>query len=272
MSAQAESCTHEQCQRCAARSHHRPLLAAASEVPPGCPNRLPHEVSAARALRTGHEALSRTPAARQVLAALPAGGGTRAIAALLRRGDLVLCVPRARAPVRASVILRRPAPLEELPRPVAAPAVTTWIEVQLVDLDCEPVAGQRYRITMPDGAVREGRLNYRGRVRFDDIETPGECQIEFPDLDMEAWVGDVRCPEPPPRRLPWVEFELVDLEGEPVAGQRYRVTLPDGTVREGFFGRDGRLRYEGIPEGPCTIELPDLDAEAWEAIPNAQTA
>jgi type VI secretion system secreted protein VgrG len=62
----------------------------------------------------------------------------------------------------------------------------SWIEIELVDKDQKPVPGERYRITLPDGAVAEGTLNEKGFARVDGIE-PGTCQITFPNLEKEAW-------------------------------------------------------------------------------------
>lgn len=58
----------------------------------------------------------------------------------------------------------------------------------------------------------------------------------------------------------WVEFELVDAEGEPLAGVRYRLTLADGSTREGEVGASGVVRVEGIEPGECTVVFPELDA------------
>ncbi len=61
-----------------------------------------------------------------------------------------------------------------------------WIEIILVDLDGKPVPNVRYRITPPNGAPVEGRLNEHGQAGLYQIE-PGNCKITFPDLDQEAW-------------------------------------------------------------------------------------
>jgi hypothetical protein len=65
----------------------------------------------------------------------------------------------------------------------------------------------------------------------------------------------------------WIEIELVDEEGNPVPGERYKITLPDGkTVSEGTLDANGRARVEGIDPGTCQISFPDLDKDAWEQI------
>lgn len=70
---------------------------------------------------------------------------------------------------------------------LAAPKETTWIEIHLVDETGEPIPGEKYEITLPDGTVQAGSLNFRGRARIDDIEQPGSCAVRFPDLDADAW-------------------------------------------------------------------------------------
>jgi hypothetical protein len=62
----------------------------------------------------------------------------------------------------------------------------SWIEIELVDENDEPVSGERYRITLPDGRVDEGTLDGNGFARVDGID-PGTCQITFPNLDKDAW-------------------------------------------------------------------------------------
>jgi hypothetical protein len=63
---------------------------------------------------------------------------------------------------------------------------TTWIEIELLDAAEHPMAGQRYRLTLPDGSVRDGRLDARGFARVDGFD-PGTCQVTFPDLDRREW-------------------------------------------------------------------------------------
>jgi hypothetical protein len=64
----------------------------------------------------------------------------------------------------------------------------------------------------------------------------------------------------------WIEVELVGEDGEPIAGEKYRITLPDNTVDEGTLDQNGWVRVEGFEPGNCKITFPELDAEAWESI------
>jgi type VI secretion system secreted protein VgrG len=62
-----------------------------------------------------------------------------------------------------------------------------WIEIKLVDEQGNPVGGEQYRITLPDGkTLAEGRLNQKGIAKVSNID-PGNCKITFPNLDDGAW-------------------------------------------------------------------------------------
>jgi len=62
-----------------------------------------------------------------------------------------------------------------------------YIEIKLLDDDGNPVAGEPYKITLPDGTtVADGTLDDKGYARVDNID-PGTCQVTFPNLDKDAW-------------------------------------------------------------------------------------
>ncbi len=57
----------------------------------------------------------------------------------------------------------------------------------------------------------------------------------------------------------WVGIELTDEEGKPLSDWRYKVSLPDGSEREGTLDSDGRAREHDIPPGSVIVELPELN-------------
>lgn len=111
-----------------------------------------------------------------------------------------------------------------------APAETkTWIAIQLEwDTDPpRPAAGARYRLTLTDGTVREGRLDAAGLARVDGID-PGLCTVVFPDLDGESTSlvvpessgrsgvtgsGQRDAPQAPPPVCRAVKIEMLEPRG-----------------------------------------------------------
>lgn len=72
---------------------------------------------------------------------------------------------------------------------------------------------------------------------------------------------------PPPAKeedvRTWIEIELVDQDGKPVVGEKYRIDLPDGTMRRGSLDSNGRARVDQIDPGFCEVSFPGLDASEW---------
>jgi hypothetical protein len=62
----------------------------------------------------------------------------------------------------------------------------SWIEIQLVDEDGNPIAHEKYELYLPDGSVIKGRLDENGIARASGVE-PGTADITFPDLDTDSW-------------------------------------------------------------------------------------
>jgi type VI secretion system secreted protein VgrG len=80
----------------------------------------------------------------------------------------------------------------------------------------------------------------------------------------DAPTHDPNAPENQDKKN-WIEIELRDQDGNPVPGEVYKVTLPDGTtVADGTLDEKGRARVENIDPGSCKVTFPNLDQEAWE--------
>ena len=149
-------------------------------------------------------------------------------------------------------------------------AQKTWIEIELTDMEGNPMAGERYSITLPDGAVREGALDARGRAYFGGLD-PGECEVRWPARDGSATVPGAAPLDGAvtPRERSWIEIELTDDDGGAVPRERYSVTLPDGEVREGRLDALGRAYFGDIPAGACQVRWPDRDDSAHVAVVDA---
>ena len=103
---------------------------------------------------------------------------------LLRTGRLRM------RPVEAYALV--PSAQQEAPEvehePVENEIVETHtVEIELVDADGNPVPGEPYRITLPDGSTRTGTLDDRGYARVAGIEQAGTCKVCFYKRDAAAW-------------------------------------------------------------------------------------
>lgn len=63
----------------------------------------------------------------------------------------------------------------------------SWIEIELVDEEEQPIAGKRFQVILPDGStLAQGTTDSNGLARVRGID-PGECKIVFPDIDKDGW-------------------------------------------------------------------------------------
>jgi hypothetical protein len=62
----------------------------------------------------------------------------------------------------------------------------SWIEIEMVDEEDNPVPGMKYKVTLSDETVAEGTLDGKGFARLEGIPK-GNCKVTFPELDKEAW-------------------------------------------------------------------------------------
>ena len=71
--------------------------------------------------------------------------------------------------------------------------------------------------------------------------------------------------EPSKEEKQWVGIELVDDSDppQPVAFEKYRIELPDYSVREGMLDQNGRAEISGIDPGSCKVTFPNLLREDW---------
>lgn len=61
----------------------------------------------------------------------------------------------------------------------------------------------------------------------------------------------------------WIEIELLDDAGKPVANALYVVEMPDGSALQGRTGANGRARVDGVDPGTAKVSFPDLDKQSY---------
>jgi hypothetical protein len=61
----------------------------------------------------------------------------------------------------------------------------------------------------------------------------------------------------------WIAIELQDSDGNPVAGEKYKIELTDGRIVEGKLDSSGMAKVSQIDPGQCRVTFPRLDASIW---------
>ena len=143
-----------------------------------------------------------------------------------------------------------------------------WVEIELRDLDGKPLAGQDYRVVLPNGMAKNGTLDEQG---FAHVKSPnkGLCQVSFPGYDSAEM--ELRDLQREAVRTAWLEVRFQDEAGRPCAELPYRIQLPDGVKQEGKLDENGFLRLDGIAPGDCKLWLEGVDS-TWVAPPAAPSA
>ena len=107
-------------------------------------------------------------------------------------------------------------------------------------------------------AISGGELVLISPLRFEGSGSSGKKEAEVEEQESQASTSTQVL------KKTWVEFEVVDMEGNPVSQERYLVMLPDGSLNEGWLDPSGVVRFNNIDPDTCVFSLPDLDEEAWE--------
>lgn len=68
----------------------------------------------------------------------------------------------------------------------------------------------------------------------------------------------------PAQEFSWVAVRLYGLDGEPLAGVDYELTLADGSTATGTTDESGEGRHEGIVSGSCIVTFLRLEPARWQ--------
>lgn len=85
-----------------------------------------------------------------------------------------------------------------------------------------------------------------------------------PSANMASGAGSGEAAQEEVTKTDWIEIEFVGEDGKPIPGEKYEITLPDGSIASGTLDSNGFARVDGFEPGKCKISFPNLDTEAWE--------
>lgn len=115
-------------------------------------------------------------------------GAVRALASEALSSGALALVPHVAQRRPIATVLEKATPrLTDLAPHEPEVKPTHTLELHLVDAAGEPVAGEAYRVELPDGRVVEGRLDARGVALLTGIVGTGTCRVNFPRWDKDCW-------------------------------------------------------------------------------------
>ncbi len=151
----------------------------------------------------------------------------------------------------------------------------TDVEVRIYEHDRD---GVHDLITEIESQVIDGRVEVRWEYEYhedtDELPTDEEMQeygeeynppeyfftilVDGFELGLEQESGLLVFQD-------FLDLEMIDGNGEPLAGRDYTLHLPDGSTRDGTLDDEGRAREEDIPPGRTTVEVPEQEEEGEES-------
>jgi hypothetical protein len=131
--------------------------------------------------------------------------------------------------------------------------------------------GNHDPVATVQGAIRNGKLeaswNYEYQDDVDDIPTEEEIKrtggdYHPPEYFFVIKLGNKKWGEKQESGLlqfeDWIEIELQNETGNPMADEPYICHLPDGKKHEGNLDENGFARVEPAPPGPVEVEFPNF--------------
>ncbi|UCE58238.1 MAG: type VI secretion system tip protein VgrG [Phycisphaerales bacterium] len=147
---------------------------------------------------------------------------------------------------------------------VLTPAAIFIVGGPLVNINSgsgPPVGPVTAMATSPEAPVAPGSADTVEHGT--DTTYAGGEEVEAAEAQVEV-VGEEKEVKPTEeKKTTFIKIRLLNDEGEPVAGERYRITCADGTVKEGTLDSNGMAEVHGLEEGECDVTFPDLDETAW---------
>ncbi len=148
--------------------------------------------------------------------------------------------------------------------------VRSGTEVTLTIYEHDQDSAHDKIVEMP-AAVTDERIEldweYEYHEDSDEIPTQSEMeqfggQYNPPEYFFTIKLGDTEFGREQESGLltfkDWIEVVLANEDGSPCADSDYKITLADGSEREGTLDADGRARIEDVPPGQFSVFFPEL--------------
>ena len=106
-----------------------------------------------------------------------------------KEGKVDVPPPVAPPPLKPILPPKPPPPVAPPPPPPPPPPPVkgkTWVKIKIVDPDKKPVPDVPYKMKVPDGSPRQGKVDKDGEANVEGID-PGQCELTLPDLDGGDW-------------------------------------------------------------------------------------
>lgn len=168
--------------------------------------------------------------------------------------------------------------LEDGERPVAAAFAQGWLHAWLTDpalrAEVADICDELDLPSLPSrGFMDERELHLfvrpaierslmTGRlVLLDRVKAGKLPQLEQPHDDPPP----APKPDDPKPTKTWIEFDVLDENGDPLADEKWEAVLPDGTKKNGKTDSKGVVRFEDIDPGLVEFRLPERDGDTWKS-------
>ena len=141
---------------------------------------------------------------------------------------------------------------------------------QAIQIGMDPNAtpdptGLQIYLTLIGGSLDDQGPHHHPTGEYDGPPIPDG--IPLPPPSDETPSDETPSPPDTATAQDWLALALVDEDGNPMAGEAYRLALPDGSTREGTLDAEGKAHIEDLPSGTCQVSFPNLDAADWEPAP-----
>jgi len=111
----------------------------------------------------------------------------------------------------------------------------------------------------------EWEFIYQGNVE-EIIAAQENGDKDFPQFFYRVIAGGV-TEDSDLIKLNWILIDLLGEDDKPIPDEKYKLEMPDGTVKESSLDESGRgFIYDIEKKGECKISFPDIDKDAWEKI------